>query len=110
ARPDSRAAPRTLAEARPESRGALPSAGRGAPRFTRGATNLGRGAPRFTRGATNLGRGAPRFTRGATSVGGVWGAMSGPPILNRRDDAGGWPADALNFGPELVALLEEFAE
>src|SRR5437588_6493458 len=84
--------------------------GRGALRFTRGATSVGRGAPRFTRGATNVGRGAPRFTRGATSVGGVWGAMSGPPMLNSRDDAVGEDADALNFRLELVALLEELAE
>src|SRR5436853_6919291 len=88
------------------TRGAT-SVGRGAPRFTRGATNVGRGAPRFTRGATSVGRGAPRFTRGATSVGGVWGAMSGPPMLNGRDDAVGEDADALNFRLELVALLEE---
>src|SRR5256885_14021706 len=70
----------------------------------------GGGAPGFAGGATNVGGGAPRFTRGATGVGGVWGAMSGPPMLNRRDDAVGEHADALDLGLELVALLEELAE
>src|SRR5438105_4409251 len=84
--------------------------GRGAPRFTRGATSVGGSAPRFPRGATSVGPSRAPIPSGRDERWGVWGAMSGPPMLNRRDDAVGEHADALDLGLELVALLEELAE